>query len=201
MANNPLASATAPSPHRRRGAGRGSQRQMLLLKEDGDSAVPSLVCADGPPGCSTRRSRGCPEQHSDPCCQHSSAQPRGKTLAQRRAQLPRQLCCPKVLCDTSLMPIPSPGTFSGGLTPSMGDCQGPRLTEAVGTQAEQRHSRLAARPCPACGSTSSLSHHRTQHPSTKIHSAALLDEDKGLKCRPPPPRWSGRRMSNDISQS
>lgn len=67
--------------------------------------------------------------------------------------------------------------------------------------AEQRHGGLATRPRPACGSASSLSHHRVQHPSIKICSAALLDEDKGLKCRPPPTHWPGRRMSNDISQS
>lgn len=100
-ANIALASARAPSPRCRRRAGRGSQKQILLLKGDGDSAVPSLVCAAGPSGCSTRISGGCPEQHSDPRNWYSPARPRGKTPSQHRAQLPRQLCCPNVPCNTS----------------------------------------------------------------------------------------------------
>lgn len=59
-------------------------------------------------------------------------------------------------------------------------------------QCEQsRRSRLAA--SPRC--------HKTQRPRAETCAAALSDEDKRLKCCPPPPRWPGRQMSSDISQS
>jgi len=112
---------------------------------------------------------------------------------------------PAVLPKSAMEHQPDAHPFSRhvfwGSDPSTGDCRSPQLAEAVGTQAEQRHGGLAAQPSPACGSASSLTHHRVQHPSPKIRSAALLDEDKGPKHRPPPPRWPGRWMSNDISQS
>lgn len=108
-------------------------------------------------------------------------------------------CCPNALCDTGLYPSLHPTAFLG-VQPHRGNCQSPQPAEAVGRQAEHGQGGLAACPHPACASGSSLSRHRTRHPGTQIPQLPW-DEDKGLKRRPPPPRWPGRRMSSDISQS
>lgn len=107
--------------------------------------------------------------------------------------------CPDALCGTSLNPSLHPTGFPG-VQPHRGDCQSPQPAEAVGRQAEHGHGGLAACPHRACASGGSRSRHRTRRPSTQIPQLPW-DEDKGLKRRPPPPRWPGRRMSSDISQS
>lgn len=183
-----ISHGTQPSPQ-----ARSQQGQTLLLQGDGDSAVPSLGACRQPPGCSAGASGGCPGQHPDPRCRLSPGYGEGSSSGQGAAPAPAARPERAALHQPDARPPAS--TFSGGMSPAWVTAE---ATGRGGGDAGRAGTRRAGSPAPSC---LRLSHRRTQHPRTEIRSAALSDEDKGPKRRPPPPRWLGRRMSNDISQS
>lgn len=193
MANTPPpASATAPSPRRGRRAGRGSQSQPLLLKGDGDSAVPNLVCADGPLGCSTGTNGGCSEHHSPPRCWHSPAPAKGDDSSSARGTAPTPAALPEHATEHQPDARPLHRARFLGVRPQKGGLRKPPARRGSGT-AGRAETRRAGSPAPSCPWLRQLvSHPSTQHPGTKSCSAALPREDKGLKCRPPTPSLAGQ---------
>ena len=72
----------------------------------------------------------------------------GEDSGSVRAQLLCQLCCLNMLCNTSLMPIPSPHTFSGGLTPARVTAEAPSLLRQWNTgRAETQQAGSPALSC------------------------------------------------------